>query len=182
MSLEHLAKGLNLDANEGPPIEKWNPPFCGDIPIKIDGNGKWFYQGSEISRQSMVKLFSTVLWFENDEYFLVTPVEKVRIEVEDLPFIITQWQNIKTDSDESHTLIQVSTSLENSVVISNKNPIEIDTLGLKVRIRRNLYARVHRNVYYQWAEIAKVQTDPTQPERQSAVISSAGSDFSIGNL
>ncbi|WP_394175252.1 DUF1285 domain-containing protein [Thalassotalea litorea] len=179
MSLEKLVNALNTASGEGPPIEKWNPPFCGDIAINIDRQGKWFYQNSEIGRAPMVQLFATVLWFEDSEYFLVTPVEKVRITVDDLPLIITQWQHI---NDTSTPLIQVSTSVGDSVIISEQHPIEIDEQGLKVRIRRNLYARVHRNVYYQWAEMADIKTDNDAAHQQKAVICSAGKEYSIGNL
>ena len=64
-----------------PPIEKWNPPFCGDIDMKISKSGKWYYMGSEIKRPAMVKLFSGILRLDSDNsYYLVTPVEKVRIQ------------------------------------------------------------------------------------------------------
>lgn len=178
MSLEKLAKTLNKQTNDGPPIEKWNPPFCGDIPIKIESSGKWLYQGSEISRVAMVKLFATVLWFEDDEYFLVTPVEKVRIEVEDLPLVITQWETI---GESDAPALQVSTSLGDTVVISKSNPMELDDKGLKVRIRRNLWARVHRNVYYQWAELAEVKADDSSG-RQQAIIKSSGQEYTLGDF
>ncbi|TKB46828.1 DUF1285 domain-containing protein [Thalassotalea mangrovi] len=178
MSLEKLVNNLSLQENQGPPIEKWNPPFCGDIPIRINKNGEWFYQNSEITRQSLVRLFASVLWFENDHYYLVTPAEKVRIEVEDKPLIITQWQFLNT---EQEPVIEVTTNVNDSVFISPEHPIESDDNGLKVRVRRNLYARVHRNIYYQWAEIAKIETD-VKTGHDNAVIYSGGKAFSIGQL
>ena len=71
-----------------PPVEKWNPPFCGDIDMHILRNGKWTYMGSEIKRPAMIKLFSNIIRLDEDgHYYLVTPVEKVRIKVDDVPFV-----------------------------------------------------------------------------------------------
>ena len=102
MSLEGLYQQLNIN-NESlksngkplPPIETWQPDYCGEIDIQIKTNGDWYHQGSLIKRLSLAQLFSTVLWREvtaiSDDYFLVTPVEKVKITVEDAPFMLTQW-------------------------------------------------------------------------------------------
>ena len=74
------AKGRGL-----PPVERWNPPFCGDLDMRIAADGTWFYLGTPIGRPALVKLFSSVLKREGDDYFLVTPVEKIGLKVEDAP-------------------------------------------------------------------------------------------------
>ena len=81
-----LAALIDRAAPDGrrPPVERWNPPFCGDIDMAIDRDGRWHYMGSPIGREKLVRLFSTVLKREGDAYFLVTPVEKVGIRVADV--------------------------------------------------------------------------------------------------
>src|ERR1700759_580931 len=73
-----------------PPVHLWNPPFCGDIGLRIARDGTWFYRGSPIGRPALVKLFATILRKDDDRYVLVTPVEKVAIEVEDAPFLAVE--------------------------------------------------------------------------------------------
>src|SRR5690554_5982672 len=90
------------------PTERWNPEFCGDIDIEIKRSGEWFYGGSKISRPQLVRLFASVLRHENNEYFLVTPAEKVRIRVEDLPFVIVGWKLVENDG---LTWLQVETNI-----------------------------------------------------------------------
>ena len=112
-----FAKGLETiyefnkkDKDSLPPVDKWNPDFCGDIDMKIMRNGQWFYMGTQIKRPAMVKLFSGILRLDSDNcYYLVTPVEKVRITVEDAPFVAT-------------TLIsEIKDSIHNLYFITNVN-------------------------------------------------------------
>jgi uncharacterized protein len=70
-----------------PPVHKWNPPFCGDLDMRIARDGTWYYLGTPIGRPALVKLFSSILRKDGDRYFLVTPVEKVGITVDDAPFV-----------------------------------------------------------------------------------------------
>ena len=78
-----------------PPIHKWHPPYCGEIDMQIKANGEWFYQGTPIQRHALVKLFSTILRKEEDGHFyLVTPVEKVRIQVEDAPLLASHVERV----------------------------------------------------------------------------------------
>ena len=75
-----------------PPVHLWNPPFCGDLDMRIARDGTWYYQGTPIGRPAMVRLFSTVIRRDGEDYFLVTPVEKVGIQVEDAPFIAVRLE------------------------------------------------------------------------------------------
>src|ERR1700742_2474587 len=75
-----------------PPVHLWNPPFCGDLDMRIAGDGTWFYLGTPIGRPALVRLFSTILKREDGKYFLVTPVEKVGIRVDDVPFLAVEMQ------------------------------------------------------------------------------------------
>src|SRR3954452_1282791 len=81
----------NAGAGKGlPPVHLWNPPFCGDLDMRIAGDGTWFYQGTPIGRPALVRLFSTILKREDGKHFLVTPVEKVGIRVDDAPFLAVE--------------------------------------------------------------------------------------------
>src|SRR5450759_1156163 len=89
--LEGIAAAVTGEKRKGPPpVERWNPPFCGDIDMRIAADGTWFYQKTPIGRLALVKLFASVLKREGDKYFLVTPVEKVGIVVEDVPFLAVE--------------------------------------------------------------------------------------------
>ena len=81
-----------LDDDTFPPVEDWNPPLCENVSMRIDRSGKWYFMNSPIGRQRMVNLFSRVLRLDEEGYFLVTPVEKIQIEVEDKPFVIVDFE------------------------------------------------------------------------------------------
>src|SRR5260370_35352540 len=80
-----------------PPVHLWNPPFCGDLDMRIAGDGTWFYMGTPIGRPALVRLFSTILKREDGKHFLVTPVEKVGIRVADAPFLAVELQCEQAD-------------------------------------------------------------------------------------
>src|SRR5215475_6805153 len=88
--LEGIAAGLPRENKGPPPVERWNPPFCGDIDMRIAADATWFYQKTPIGRLALVKLFASVLKREGDKYFLVTPVEKCGIVVDDVPFLAVE--------------------------------------------------------------------------------------------
>ena len=174
MSLEQISAQIAAQGNKIPPVEQWDPPFCGDIDLQIKANGDWFYGGSIFKRMSLVKLFSSVLKKEADDYFLVTPVEKVGIKVDDAPFILTNWHW----SDKTQTSMVVSNNVGDEFTLDAEHPMKINAAGeLYVTVRRNLLAKVHRNVYYQWIDLAKeVQTK----KGTELVFISANCEFSLG--
>ena len=158
MNLAKLSAQLEGN-NQHPPVEKWNPPFCGDMDIHIKADGQWLYMGSPIGRKPLVKLFASVLCMEGDEYFLKTPVEKVRISVEDAPFIITSWQQHQS---EQGTIISLQSNVDDNFVLGKDHQLllanEQQKAPLYVNIHREMQASVHRNVYYQLADIAEIET------------------------
>ena len=141
-----------------PPIEKWNPPFCGDIDMTISKSGKWYYMGSEIKRPAMVKLFSGILRLESDNsYYLVTPVEKVRIQVEDAPFVAVA---ITKDQSEGMNTVTFRTNLNDEIVLSKENPLSIeikknDEPSPYITVRNNLRALISRSVFYELVDLAE---------------------------
>lgn len=166
-----------------PPVDKWDPPFCGDMDMVIKMDGSWHYQNSPIGRQALVKLFSTVIKKEQDAYFLVTPVEKIGIQVEDVPFIVTQWQ---TEDDG----IVFTTNVGERFTLSSNHPLELrmppaaieapDTTPIPyVCVRTNLWARLHQNVYYQLIEHASKRIHEGM---QQLYITSEYEPFVIGEV
>ncbi|MFC0446330.1 DUF1285 domain-containing protein [Pseudidiomarina halophila] len=172
MQLQQLLKSLELRNHA--PTENWDPPYCGEIPIHIDSNGEWFYQNSRIKRQRLVKLFASVLVVEDGDYFLVTPAEKVKITVEDVPFIITGWQAVTTVEPQ---IIQVTTNIGTQYPLSDDYPLLVENAIPYVRLDHALKAKVHRNVYYQWVELAEVD-----PETDNVVLQSGSSRFVLGQI
>jgi len=133
------------------PVESWNPPFCGDIPLHIDAQGQWFYQHSLIQRPALVKLFASVLICQHGEHFLQTPVEKVRITVADAPLLITDWQ--WTDTATGPALL-LSTNLQHQLLLSAQYPMIVrqdpqQQLLPYIQLWHGLQAKLSRNVYYQ---------------------------------
>ena len=154
--------GFSKSGKKGlPPVDKWNPPFCGDIDLKILRDGRWMYMGTEIKRPAMVRLFSTILRLDSDgEYYLVTPVEKVRIQVEDTPFLIVSMDKLKKDNKTS---LIFYTSLQDEIILTKKNPISIEVNDKNepspyILVRNNLRGLISRSVYYELIEYAQERT------------------------
>ncbi|WP_120503269.1 DUF1285 domain-containing protein [Sulfitobacter mediterraneus] len=139
-----------------PPLEKWNPPFCGDLDMHIRRDGTWFYQGTPIGRPELVKLFSTILWREEDKYYLVTPVEKVGITVEDAPFVAVDFEAEGSGTDQ---LLRFVTNLQDEALAGPEHPIrvvrdaETGEPSPYVLIRRNLEALIDRKSFYRLVDI-----------------------------
>ena len=154
--------GFSKSGKKGlPPVDKWNPPFCGDMDLKILRDGRWMYMGTEIKRPAMVRLFSTILRLDSDgEYYLVTPVEKVRIQVEDTPFLIVSMDKLKK---ENKTSLIFYTSLQDEIILTKKNPISIEVNDKNepspyILVRNNLRGLISRSVYYELIEYAQERT------------------------
>jgi hypothetical protein len=127
-----------------PPVERWNPPFCGEIDMRIAADGQWFYMGTPIGRPKLVRLFASVLVREGDAYRLVTPVEKVGIRVDDAPF---QAVEMATDGEGAALALSFRNRVDEALSHGTDNGIRFDSDrlgGLRpyVHVRRNLWARV----------------------------------------
>ena len=183
----NFAKGLETiyefskkEKNSLPPVDKWNPKFCGDIDMKIMRNGKWFYMGTEIKRPAMVKLFSGILRLDSDNcYYLVTPVEKVRISVEDAPFIATSL--ISENKDNINHLYFI-TNVNEKILLTKNNPLEIKINNITeepspyIFVRKNLKALISRSVFYELIELA---TKKNIDGKDCLVLASAGEVFKL---
>ena len=149
--LEAIAAGLPRENRGLPPVERWNPPFCGDIDMRIAADGTWFYQGTPIGRPALVKLFASVLKREGDKYFLVTPVEKVGIVVEDAPFLAVE---MKASAGDLGRVLQFRTNVDDWVPAGSGHALRFEPQpangGLKpyLHVRRELWAKVTRALFY----------------------------------
>lgn len=165
-----------------PPVDKWDPDFSGDIDIRINREGQWFHEGSVFKRLALVKLFSSILKREGDEYFLVTPVEKFRIQVDDLPFVVTKLE-ISKGEDGMH--LTFTTNVDEQIIADADHPIVVDYQAgsdepqPRIRVRRNLYARIHRNVFYELVDLAE---EEETTEGRQLVVKVAGQVFVLGRL
>lgn len=140
-----------------PPVHLWNPPFCGDLDMRIARDGSWFYMGTPIGRPAMVRLFSTVIRRDGDDYFLVTPVEKVGIKVDDAPFVAVE---LAVEGSGDAQVLRFITTVGDETEAGAEHPmrVEFDPKSQEpapyVHVRANLEALIHRNVFYQLVELA----------------------------
>ena len=159
-----------------PPVHLWNPAHCGEIDIVIRKDGLWFHEGSPIGREALVRLFSTVLRKDTDGFHLVTPVEKMKITVEDAPFIATRVDR------EGHAL-KFLTNVGDEVEAGPENEIRIEMDGATgeprpyLHVRRGLDALIARPVFYELVEMAQERETPEGPRLG---VESNGSWFPVG--
>lgn len=153
-----------------PPVHLWNPAHCGQIDILIRADGVWMHEGSPIGRPELVRLFSTILRQDSDGLHLVTPVEKLRIRAEDLPFRAVAVQR---DGDD----LVFSTDVGDEVRAGADHPLVVETQDdeprPRIRVRGDLWARVTRPVFYELVEMAEIQD-------QRLCVRSGGRIFALG--
>ena len=156
-SAESLVASVTAAKTRGlPPVHLWNPPFCGDIDMRIARDGTWFYQGTQITRLALVKLFSSIIKREGENYYLVTPVEKVGITVDDAPFVAIDFE---ATGEGNAQVLQFETQVDDCVVASDDLPIrvvrdpETGEPSPYVRVRDNLEALIDRKSFYRLVDL-----------------------------
>lgn len=156
-----------------PPVHLWNPPYCGDIDMRIAADGTWYYLNTPIGRPALVKLFSSVLKREGDRYFLVTPVEKCGIAVEDAPFLAVE---MRVEEGPAGRTLHFRTNVDDWVTCDAAHPLRFEpqpeTGGLKpyLHVRADLWAKVTRALFYDLVELGEERT--VGGERLFGVVSS----------
>ncbi|MEM9101091.1 MAG: DUF1285 domain-containing protein [Pseudomonadota bacterium] len=177
--LQDLFKQFN-QIDDSYPVEQWNPNHCGDIGLSIDRNGQWFHQGSPVKRQEILQLFSKLLKQEGNEYFVVTPHEKISVKVSTYPFCVVLSEKQWID-DKPVIICRLNT--QETFTLSQNYPLCFDPRESDpekqcwVTIKRGLRAAIHRNVYYEWAQDAK----ETQQDGQCVwSITSSDCEFILG--
>jgi uncharacterized protein len=166
-----------------PPVENWDPNYCGELDLIIKANGTWLYNGTPLTRHKMKHLFSRIIKKENDNYFLVTPVEKVSIQVEWQPFMIIDYDKI---TEDDKLIYQFVDNFDNRVSLTDLSQLQLDTLSLNdqqaqilptIRIRHNLFAGFSRSCYYRLMDEAQISL---QGDQHQAQITSNGLTFCLG--
>jgi hypothetical protein len=181
IKLEDIIK--QVEGQRYPPVEKWNPAFCGDIDMQIKRDGSWYYMGTPIGRERMVRLFSTVLRKDADgKTYLVTPVEKIGIEVEDAHFIATHVEVVGEGTDKA---FKFTTNVGDAVIADSEHPIrvEVDEGTGEPRpyilVRGRLEALIARSVFYELVEKAEAVSKDGGARLE---ITSRGTTFSLGDI
>ena len=156
-SADGIAASVRAIKSKGlPPVHLWNPPFCGDLDMRIARDGTWFYLGTPIGRAPLVKLFSSILRKDGDKYFLVTPVEKVGIVVEDAPFVAIDFD--VSGRDEAQVLT-FTTHVGDTAVAGPEHPIRVERdpetgePSPYVLVRANLEALIDRKSFYRLVDV-----------------------------
>lgn len=157
-SAESLASSAMAAAKEGkrgaPPVHLWNPPFCGDIDMRIARDGTWFYMGTPIGREGLVKLFASIIRRDGDDFFLVTPVEKVGIVVDDAPFVAIDFDRVGND-------LRFITNVGDSFDAGPDHPIRVvrdpktGEPSPYVVVRTNLDALIDRKSFYRLVDLGE---------------------------
>jgi hypothetical protein len=163
-----------------PPVHLWNPPFCGDLDMRIASDGTWFYMGTPIGRPALVRLFSTILKREGDKHFLVTPVEKVGIRVDDAPFLAVEMQK---DIDKQARLLRFRTNVDDWVTCDGAHRLRFEAAsdgGLTpyLHVRSELWAKVTRALYYDLVDMGE---ERVVDGREMFGVASAGEFFPMAD-
>jgi hypothetical protein len=163
--LDGMVGALKQAGQKGPPpVHLWNPPYCGEIDMRIATDGTWFYQKTPIGRPALVKLFASVLKREGERYFLVTPVEKCGITVDEAPFLAVELAMDQPDAaaaQRSGRLLRFRTNVDDWVTAGPDHPLRFEpqpvTGGLKpfLHVRRDLWAKVTRALFYDLVELGE---------------------------
>jgi hypothetical protein len=157
--LDAIAGAAKSASGKGPPpVHLWNPPYCGEIDLRIASDGTWFYQKTPIGRAALVRLFASVLKREDDHYYLVTPVEKCGIVVDDAPFLAVE---LKIERPDSRQVLNFRTNVDDWVACGPGHELRFEpetaTGGLKpyLHVRRDLWAKVSRPLFYDLVELGE---------------------------
>jgi uncharacterized protein len=159
--LDSITGALAQAGRRPPPVELWDPPFCGNLDMRIGADGTWYYLKTPIDRPALVKLFASVLKREGDDYFLVTPVEKCGIQVDDAPFVAVE---LKVASGAAGQVLNFRTNVDDWIACGSARELRFDpepgTGGLKpyLHVRRGLWAKVTRSLFFDLVALGEERT------------------------
>jgi hypothetical protein len=166
-----------------PPVERWNPPLSGDIDLRIARDGTWYHEGIAFQREALVRLFASILRRDQDGcYYLVTPVEKWRIQVDDAPFIAVRLDAAGLGSDQ---ILCFTTNLGDTVLASAEHPLVVEYQDPRgepapyIHIRGGLRALLRRSVFIELVELGEERPTATG---QDYGVWSQGQFFHLGQL
>lgn len=184
---DDLARAVKAAAGKGrslPPVHLWDPPYCGDLDIRIARNGQWWYLGTPIGRLELVNLFASVLKLEDGRHYLVTPVEKIGITVDDAPFVAVDFRVSRQGTAEQ--VVTFVTNVGDETVAGPDDPLRVERdpetgePSPYVHVRRGLEALIDRKSYYRLVEICEhAETDTDAGRERWFGLRSAGRFFPI---
>lgn len=156
--LDSITEAVRKAGDGLPPVHLWNPPYCGEIDMRIAADGTWFYQKTPIGRPALVKLFSSVLKREEGRYYLVTPVEKCAIVVDDAPFVTVE---VRREESPAGSVLKFRTNVGEEIACGPEHKLRFERQegsgGYKpyLHVRRDLWAKATRPVYYDLVELGE---------------------------
>ena len=154
---QYLKNAQSSHKRSIPPLDQWHPKHCGAMDLKVKANGEWWHEGQLIKRQSMIDLFSTVLWKEDGKFYLKTPVEQIEIEVEDEPLFVSRVEQIQLDGLH---YIQLSTTSQDVVIVDQEHPIFIREFDGELRpyvhVRFGINALIQRASFFHLVEMGEL--------------------------
>ncbi len=159
-----------------PPLELWHPKHCGKMNLAIKANGEWWHEGQLIRRQAMIDLFSSVLWKEDNKFYLKTPVEQIEIEVEDEPLLINQVDQVEIGGQ---LFLQLQTTSQDLVIVDAEHPVFMREFAGQLRpyvhVRLGLNALIQRHVFFHLVEMGHL----VENAQGETVLSLQSGDFHL---
>ncbi len=159
-----------------PPMEQWQPKHCGKMDLKVLANGEWWHEGQLIKRQSLLDLFSSVLWKEQGRFYLRTPVEQIEIEVEDEPLFVNQVDSTVI-ADQKY--IQLTTTNADLIVVDAEHPIFMREFAGELRpyvhVRFGINALIQRSAFFHLIEMGEL----VENEQGDAILRLQSGDFHL---
>ena len=154
---QYLKNAQSSHKRSIPPLDQWHPKHCGAMDLKVKANGEWWHEGQLIKRQSLIDLFSTVLWKDDEKFYLKTPVEQIEIEVEDEPLFVSRVEQIQLDGLH---YIQLSTTSQDVVIVDQEHPIFIREFDGELRpyvhVRFGINALIQRASFFHLVEMGEL--------------------------
>ena len=178
MEFSEFLKSINSLEDNYPPVHLWNPDLCEGVEMRIDREGNWYYQNSIIGRDKLKILFSRILKFENGNYYIVTPVEKVLVNVDIAPYMIIDYE-----VDSNNEKIILKTNLDLSIPLDKDHMLELKSVGDEnipfVQVRDNIEGFISRSIYYSLIDIAVSQNNGSSDQ---LILKSFDSLFILGEI
>ena len=155
--VQYLKDAQSSHKKSIPPLDQWNPKHCGTMDLKIKANGEWWHEGQLIKRQSMIDLFSTVLWKEDNKFYLKTPVEQIEIEVEDEPLLVNQVDQVII---QGVSYLQLTTTTQDLIIVDQEHPIFMREYEGEsrpyVHVRFGINALIQRAAFFHLIEMGEL--------------------------
>ena len=157
---QYIKGGQSGHKRSIPPLDQWHPKHCGTMDLKVLANGEWWHEGQLIKRQAMIELFATVLWKEEDKFYLKTPVEQIEIEVEDEPLFVNQVDQVEISGK---IYLQLTTTTQDVVIVDEDHPIFMRAfqgeLRPYVQVRFGINALIQRAAFFHLVEMGELSDD-----------------------